>query len=73
MPATKGNKLTKGEKVDNYKQYKTITVTRNGEAEKAEKSVPGNENSHCVDCGKPKAVLKSQAGLTCDAWLLVPH
>ena len=65
MPATKGNKLAKGDKVDNKKQNKAISVMKVGEAEKADKSVPGNENSHCVDCGK--AVLKSQAGLTCDA------
>jgi len=63
MPTTKGNKLSKSDKADNKKQYKATTATKSSEAEK---TVSGNDNSHCVDCGT--AVLKSQAGLTCDAY-----
>lgn len=63
MPVTRGTKLSKGDvgdKTDNKKQAKSCAPTRSSEVEKV-----GNENCHCVDCGKP--VLKSQAGLACDA------
>ena len=59
MPMTKGTKLAKGEKVDSRKLTKASARSSD-----VEKTVSGNENSHCMDCGK--AVLKSQAGLTCD-------
>jgi len=59
MPITKGTKLAKGDKTDSKKQSKSCA-----KSSAAEKTAPGNENTHCVDCGK--AVLRSQAGLTCD-------
>ena len=56
MPATKGNKLNKQDKAVKQKPSK-------------EKQSSASElctaSSHCVDCGKE--VLKTQAGLTCDA------
>ena len=61
MPATKGAKLSTGDKTDSKKPSKSCT-SRGSEAEKP---ISEKENSHCVDCGK--SVLKSQAGLACDA------
>jgi len=46
--------------VDSKKQTKTCA-----KISEAEKTNSGNDTSHCVDCGK--AVLKTQAGLACDA------
>jgi len=56
---TKRTKLSQGEKVDSKKLAKS-----SAESSDAEKIASGNDNSHCVDCGK--AVLKSQAGISCD-------
>jgi len=59
MPITNGTKLAKGDRTDSKKQSKLCA-----RSSAAEKTASGNENTHCVDCGK--VVLKFQAGITCD-------